>query len=435
MRTNVMKTSGWALAFAASLALVGCGPKGGGGGGGGGTGDGPPPDTGSGMTADERAKAGLPAPVVDAATKERFDKVVAKHEAARKDGSFTSKCDGIAREYEGVFKKDPKFLDAYYNKGATLAECGKNDEAEAIFREMVKKYSGYGRAYVGVGTVLHKKGDLSSAREWYERGLKIEPRVVEGNINMATLIFLDYKRTKDKEKLKEAVTNIRRALAIDATSLAAYATFAYIYYELGQLRLASLVCQQAKKYDENYAPVWNVLGLIELANGNVTAALNHFKTAADKDPNYVPALVNWGSITLNYRDYDTAISKLERALEIGGDDYEAYLTLGVAYRGKGTSMEDDAERKSWLNKSKSAYEKASKLDSGAADPYFNLAVLHHYYDVTADKKSDLNKAIGYYGTFISKVNSLASIKDKEKKKVVKDAEDRRKKASDYLKVL
>ena len=190
------------------------------------------------------------------------------------------------------------------------------------------------------------------------------------------------------------------------------------------------MCQQAKKYDESYAPIWNVLGLIELANKNVTAALSHFKTAVAKDPDYVPGLINWGAITINYRDYETAIDKFERAIKIGGDDYDVYLTLGVAYRGKGTGTEDTAERRTWLKKSEDAYLKAASIRSGEPAPYYNLGLLWENYKFTDDEKKNLTTAISHYEKFISMAGAR---KDLEKLK--KDAERRKKTATDLLKIL
>jgi tetratricopeptide (TPR) repeat protein len=443
MRANTMQAVTAALVLALALAVggAGCGPKGGGttvaGKGAGKTGTGPAtakPGGGGAAVIETTPEGGvtITAKVVDVKeeTKDHFRKVVAKLEDARKTGTLKDKCGGIADDFKGVTEKDPTFLDGAFNAGAVNLECGNESAAETAFRDLIRRYPDYGRAYGGLATILHKRGKEAEAREWYGKCLEKDPTVVECNLNMASLLFKDYEGTKNPDILKDAVKKIRTALAVDASSMAAYALFAYVYYSLDQLRLAGLVCQQAKKYDENYAPVWNVLGLIELKNKNVTAALSHFKTAVAKDPDYVPGLINWGAITINYRDYDTAIEKFERAIKIGGDDYDVWLTLGVAYRGKGTGLEDLAARREWLNKSKAAYEKAASLKPSEPAPYYNLGLLWENYKLTDDDNKNLNTAISMYEKFASMSGGR---KDLEKLK--KDAERRAKVIRDLLKAL
>ena len=434
-------------AVGAVLALAAaCGPKGGGvtgaDGKGKGTGTGPKgAGTGAGATGPKiETHADGTVDVVSAktvdvsdATKEAFMKVKASYEDAKKAGTLKAKCDSIAGDFKELTEKDPTFLAGAFNYAAIELECGNESVAETAFRDMVKRYPDYGRAYGGIGSLLYKHGKESEARDWITKCLEKDPTVVECNLDMASMLFDDYEKTKSADVLKDAVKRIRTALAVDASSMAAYALFAYVYYTLGQYRLAGLVCQQAKKYDDSYAPIYNVLGLIELANKNVTAALAHFKTAVAKDPDYVPGLINWGAITINYRDYDTAIDKFERALKIGGDDYDVWITLGVAYRGKATAIAEPTspERRGWLKKAEDAYTKASSMRKDEAGPYYNLGLLWENYKYTDDEKKNLSTAISMYDKFLSMIPKDA----KSMEKLKKDAERRKKGATDLLKVL
>src|SRR6185369_15055475 len=143
------------------------------------------------------------------------------------------------------------------------------------------------------------------------------------------------RETGDGALYKEAVSKLRRALAIDNDSIAAYALLAQIYYttaenDKSKLDLAALVCKQAKETNDKFAPIYNTLGLINLKKRNVSGALKEFEQAVALDPKFVEAHLNIGAIGLSSRQYEKAEKSFQVVLTLQPNNFDAAIGMGVA---------------------------------------------------------------------------------------------------------
>jgi tetratricopeptide (TPR) repeat protein len=204
-------------------------------------------------------------------------------------------------------------------------------------------------------------------------------------------------RKRGIEGNKEALSNLRRALAIDAQYLPAFNEMALLYLSEAadntkKLDLAEVVCSQAQKIDASYAPIYNTWGLIDLRRNKIIDASAKFQKATELDPKIFEAHMNFARITIGFRGYQDAKAAYEQALSLKPNDFEAQLGLGVALRG----LQENA-------KAEEAYEKASKMQPNRAEPYYNLGILYQdFMDGTAD---NMKKARGYYQEFLSRAGS------------------------------
>jgi len=185
---------------------------------------------------------------------------------------------------------------------------------------------------------------VAHARESYERCLDLDPAVLEGHVNLGAILVADYERTKHMETLKMAVYHIRTALSLEKASAPARTLIAYVYY----VRAGGLGFIAGHEIDKvvadapMYAPAWNLRGLFLLREHKIHDAIASFREALVRDPTYVPALVNWAATAGRYRDFDTAIERLDRVLELGGADKEVLLMLAGALRAKAGTLADAA---------------------------------------------------------------------------------------------
>jgi tetratricopeptide (TPR) repeat protein len=269
-----------------------------------------------------------------------LDAVIARHRAARTAGVVPDECEALAAAYRAAAAEAGP--DARFNAGVVLLECGRTAEAEAAFAAMTKDRPEYARAWCALGALDHARGDVAHARERYEHCLDLDPSIVEGNVNLGAIEVADYERTLVMERLKFAVKHIRTALASEASSPPARTLIGYVYYIRGG-GLAFIERHEIDKLVADapmYAPAWNLRGLFLLREHKIHDAIAAFREALVRDPTYVPALVNWAATAGRYRDFDTAIEKLERALELGANDKEVLLMLAGALRAKAGTLAD-----------------------------------------------------------------------------------------------
>jgi tetratricopeptide (TPR) repeat protein len=422
------------LGLALGLAVAGCaGPKAEGGGGGtpktAHEETAPPPPSGEEVAKhQQKEKEAAPPPPVTvqqmaaqkkAAENERadFDAAFAKWEASKKAGTVGTDCKSLASAFESVAHSHKSLAaQALFNAGTLLDQCGDEKGAEDKYKAALEANPGNGFALNNLGEIYYRRGNPTTAKSWFERAIQADPtHVASAYNNLAVLLYTQAKETGDKKFYDEAISKLRRALAIDSDSMVAYNLLALIYYTTAEtnsrLALAELVCKQGRETNANYAPIYNTQGLIKLRKKDVTGALKDFEQAVQLDAKYVEAHLNIGAIGLSSRQYDKAALSFQAVLKLQPNNVDATIGLGVALRGQ--RKFDEAEQ---------MYKKALELDpKNCAVPY-DMGVLYQDYKTNADN-SNLRDAQKYFGQYVSCQGKTDTKKVEDAKRRSKDIDD------------
>jgi tetratricopeptide (TPR) repeat protein len=337
----------------------------------------------------------------------------------------------------------PDFGEAWYNLGILQERQGQVDDAIQSYEKAVQTRPNFSDPYINLAMLLyHHKQDSARAKDLLTKVVDdkgADPYNVPANLNIAMILRIEGEAivrkanaqglaaqikegSSERQKLDipeeaqskfaQAVAHIRKALAGDSNNIISYENLAAIYYDLDKLEVATLVCEQARlrqkernadldaqladgkidqaEYDALYipdseiAPVFNTLGLIQLAQGKVQEAYFNFKKANDMRDDFVEAKLNVAGVAINVQDFAKALELYQEVVALQPDNLEAKLSLAVATRG----MKD--------------YDTAEKIYNAviAKDPsdpaaYFNLAVLYQEYI------RDYNKAKDTFQKFVN----------------------------------
>jgi tetratricopeptide (TPR) repeat protein len=403
-----------------------------------------------------------------------FEKAMQRYASAKKSGGLSgSECSSVSDAFKSVADSNPGLLEARFDQGAVLAECGRDEDADRIWRGMTN----YGPAITNLGFAAWKRGEKGEAESDFNKAIQVDPlHTVEALNNLAQILRDKARHASGDEKkgyVQQAVNKLRIALALDSNNLEAFSTLAFIYYDMNMLEMAKLVGNQAiAKADEiatgkfaeekveeaaegkagkgkkakkekkegggddseggklakevnvreegtgvtpemkrNLAVVYNTLGLVELKKKNISPAIKQFKQAVEMNPKLAEARLNLAVLSLNNRDYNTAEENFHKVLELQPKNYEAAIGLGVALRGNKKIEEAEAQ-----------YNSASKLDSSNPWSYFNLGLL--YQDYKDGQKPALHKAQDYYREFLGHANDKTPDSyRKEAEKRIKDIDE------------
>jgi tetratricopeptide (TPR) repeat protein len=325
----------------------------------------------------------------------QFVALVDKYQTAKKQpgGIAAGDCGSWAKKFTSQFGGGPFAPQAHFNAGTILEGCGQPKDAESEYNEALRANPNYGPALANLGELYYKQGNTGTARQWFEKAIAADPTHNSSAYNdIAVIEYQQARENNDPALYKDAISKLRRALAIDNDSIAAYALLAQIYYQTAEndrskLDLAELVCKQAKESNDKFAPIYNTQGLIKLKKKNVTGALKEFETAVELDPKFVEAHLNIGAIGLSSRQYEKAEKSFQQVLALQPGNFDAAVGMGVAERG--LKKFDEAEK--W-------YRKASELNSKDCSTPYNLGLLYQDYK-TAEDNSNLKKAQEYFRTF------------------------------------
>ena len=154
----------------------------------------------------------------------------------------------------------------------------------------------------GIGLFL--QGDLRGARVAFAKVTEIEPKYVDGWVNLGRVALGE-----------------------------------------GDLEEARRVLDRALKMDPELARTNHFLGVLEKELGGYDKALAHFRTATRKYPRDRVVLNQIGRVLFLKRDYKGAVRELDKVLAIDPEDLMAHYTLMLARRGLG-----DAEKAAYHQK-------------------------------------------------------------------------------------
>ena len=373
---------------------------------------------------------------VDVAAQKQFNAaldVLNGHDKANDWNDQTCADSAKAFEAAASAQASGKFPEATYDAGLAYQRCGDDKDAKAHFQQALSDDAKFHFARAQLALYQFKAdGNVDAAIS------SLEQAVNDANFqNVPALVDLAmFQMQRDSDSVGAnchakaggkdvdlqdfdcAKLNLQRALAIDDGYMPAFNQLALYYFgsakkkagsgkkfgrtiatnaalgkrgDVQQLELAALVCSQAVRKSQTYAPIHNTSGLILNELGQVNTAVKEFSSAAQLDPHFFEAQMNLAAINLSFRGYDKAEAAYRKALEMHPNDYDAHLGLALALRGQ----IDDSNYDKQVSAVQGELDTCKKLDGARPDAYFNEGILTQEYK--AKSSGDTSKAVAVYG--------------------------------------
>lgn len=406
-----------------------------------------------------------------------FEKAMQRYASAKKSGGLSgSECSNVSDAFKSVADSNPGLSEARFNQGAVLAECGRDEDAERIWRGM----SNSGPALTNLGYAAWKRGERGEAESDFNKAVQVDPLHTVEALNNLAQILRDKARhasspDEKKQYVSQAVSKLRTALALDSNNLEAFSTLAFIYYDMNMLEMAKLVGNQAvAKADEIATGKFAEEKVEEAADakagkgkkakkekpskegggddsegGKLAKEVNVHEegtgVTADMKRNLAVVYNTLGLVELKKKNISPAIGQFKKAVEMNPKLAEARLNLAVLSlnnRDYNTAEENfrkvlDLQPKNYeasiglgvalrgnkkIDEAEAQYSNAEKLNPSNPWSYFNLGLL--YQDYKDGQKPSLHKAQDYYRQFLGHTNDKTpdSFK-KEAEKRIKDIDE------------
>ncbi|MDJ0811736.1 MAG: tetratricopeptide repeat protein, partial [Desulfobacterales bacterium] len=137
-----------------------------------------------------------------------------------------------AEEYIAAHRKmlagNPDCGTTHYNLAVALMGQGKIEEAEKELLEAIECSPTLAEAYVQMGAICLKRGDLEGCLDWNKRGVKMRPGFSEGHGNIGFVQL-------QMGNLDEGIKSLERATHFNFRFVQAYATLASAYLMKGEV--------------------------------------------------------------------------------------------------------------------------------------------------------------------------------------------------------
>jgi tetratricopeptide (TPR) repeat protein len=173
---------------------------------------------------------------------------------------------------------------------------------------------------------LLASGRLDEAESLYRDVLRARPGEVEALEGLGVLKF-------QRGRADEAMTLLAQAAALAPDSARLHAHLSEALRVLGRYDEAAGEVQRALALDPHAAPCWNALGLLAHDQKRYDDALAAYREAITRQPHFVPAHVNLGMLLMELRRPGEAVEALRAAVRIEPDDLAALVNLGQALCG------------------------------------------------------------------------------------------------------
>ncbi len=235
----------------------------------------------------------------------------------------------------------PKYADAYYNRGWARSENGDHSGAIADYTEAIRIKPNYAAAFNNRGISRRSQGDIAGAINDYTEAIRLKPNYESAFNNRGIA---------------------RRHQGDTEGAIADY--------------------DEAIRLKPDYASAFNNRGIIYKKQGNLKAAIADYTAAIRFRPNYQAAFNNRGNALKEQGDVDGAIADYTEAIRLQSNDPDAYYNRGIARKRQGDLVGAIMD-----------YSEAIRLRPDDPDSYYNRAIVHK-------EREDFMKAITDYQKYL-----------------------------------
>lgn len=284
---------------------------------------------------------------------------------------------GIAQEaLDFLYKAKelyPSNNDYKYSLGVALQEAGHPEEALDIYKHLQTMPE----AQNNMGNIYRAKGEMQKALAAFDKALELKPLMEWALVNKALLY-------RDLGKMKEAEFLLQEAVK-------AHENFAEGWYQLGvqkrlegDLKQSVLYFEKALSLNTLFAPIWNSYGIALEALGQYEDAFNAYTRAIDLNRFSDEAYFNKGHVLEAMKRPDEAEKAYRDAIRVNPNFIEAYHNLGTLLYHQGR-----------LNEALETYREVFIINPSYTQSQFNLAIV-------LEELEEYQEAAGLYFNVLAK---------------------------------
>lgn len=269
---------------------------------------------------------------------------------------------------------------------------GRLQEAEAIYRAILKQDPDQPVALNLLGMVATQTGNFDAAIDLLNRAISIVPDYSVALCNLGNVY-------KEREQLDKAIEIYQRALRAQPDYATAHFNLGMTYKRRNQLNDAIRSLENAIQYNADYDKAHTSLADIYKSREDTAPAIAHYRQALAINPGQINALINLG-VSLNaVGETDQAIDCYLKAIKINANIPEAHNNLGKIYRETGR-----------YDQAYACYQRALQINPTYFSALNNMAIVLRDLGQKEEAREICRKMIGLYpeksDSFVNMGNAL-----------------------------
>lgn len=218
------------------------------------------------------------------------------------------------------------------SKGRDHYEAQEYRRAESCLLKVVEQEEGFADAWNMLGVIYYSKGQVSVAKEYFEKAVSINSRYTDAVLNLAVTYnenghytlakqLIEELNIKDSSELKEIEPYARGKLAN------MHAELGRAYVELQYLDLAAKEYRMALDLCPDFVDIRTQFGQVLRDSGGLEDARDEFIKVKEEKPDYVPALMSLGMTYFLLGESMSAKNEWESVLSFDPDNKAADMYI------------------------------------------------------------------------------------------------------------
>jgi len=216
----------------------------------------------------------------------------------------------------------------YLSLGALFFQRGYLDEAETAFQQAFRDDPSGAEALYGIGSVYLHQNKNSSARETFEKAVKLQasyPATLPDSWNNLGVI------ATREGRIDDSVVHFQQALRVDPHHLAALDNLGNAYRLQKRWPEAREVLERAIQIAPQDPEANYSLGMVFAQMDDTDQAYEYLQRALKARPVYPEALNNLGVLYLVTQRNDEAVASFQQCIRVAPEFDQAYLNLAKVY--------------------------------------------------------------------------------------------------------
>lgn len=203
-----------------------------------------------------------------------------------------------------------------------LHQSGRWDEAEPIYRDLLRTQPGRPEVLYLLGTMQYQRGAFGSARMFLRKAVASNPRLAEAHNNLGLA-------HQELGEWEAAAAAFERAAALAPDYAEARYNLGNLYRERGDFERAAACYRAAVERDDRFAEAHDNLGVALRELGRLEEAVQAHARAVELKPNLAGARNNLGAALKGLGDHRGAEAAFRAALAIDPSLAAARSNLGI----------------------------------------------------------------------------------------------------------
>ena len=224
--------------------------------------------------------------------------------------------------YRLILKKNSEHLDSNNNLGVILQHLGKLEEAKEYYKKAIDIKPDFAEAHNNLGNILKDIGKLNEAEKSFRKVIELKPDLAEAHNNFGNVLF-------ELDIIDEAIKSYKKAIELKPDYTKAYNNLGNALYKLDEINEAKKIYIKAIELKPDFAEAHNNLGNTLFKMGKTIEAKKSYRKAIELKPDFAEAYCNLGNIQKTLNKNDQAEANFTIAINLKPSYKSALFQRGV----------------------------------------------------------------------------------------------------------